>query len=236
MTFAVDCCDISAAAVVVQRPSTITIMNKDMLVVGASAADVYSVPGVPGVVSWSPGTAPTDQWAGACMVANAEVVAGADAFSVAGKMSPGSAVEAMDTEGGVGPMCYPPFHNDQAKLEVLKPKCPVAKMTRPKEVELYATMPLKCTKKSAEAAAAARKMGEMGLEGVLKKDGGISMGEGSNDIKEAVSQVLKGYDWTLVPMPMKMNGGQKLKPHVKRPMNAFMVWAQVSLCDFFGLI
>ena len=47
--------------------------------------------------------------------------------------------------------------------------------------------------------------------------------DGSSDIKEAVSNVLKGYDWTLVPMPTKLNGGQKVKPHVKRPMNAFMV-------------
>ncbi|ELK37053.1 Transcription factor SOX-9 [Myotis davidii] len=41
-------------------------------------------------------------------------------------------------------------------------------------------------------------------------------------IREAVSQVLKGYDWTLVPMPVRVNGSSKNKPHVKRPMNAFM--------------
>lgn len=75
------------------------------------------------------------------------------------------------------------------------------------------------------------------------EDRTITLGVGDRDtsaelnsaITKAVNHVLEGYDWSLIPMPCRVNGGMKTKPHVKRPMNAFMV-SKATFCWFLSMM
>ncbi|GFQ78159.1 transcription factor SOX-9 [Trichonephila clavata] len=71
------------------------------------------------------------------------------------------------------------------------------------------------------------------MGGETDDSSGAESGTYPASIRAAVSRVLQGYDWSVVPAPVRngsggSGGGDRRKPYVKRPMNAFMVWAQAA--------